>query len=137
MKILRIAATVALLAATLPALAQNQTQTPEQQEKAVYEMIQRQVDNMASALDLEDWQIFYVDSILTHDYAGLQAELLALRNSKVTNQDQYINVQDKWGEQIYNAIHGVLDEQQWQKYLKSGAGRDKKSRDKRAAKKGK
>ena len=134
MKILRIAATVALLALTLPALAQNQT--PEQQEKALYEMIQRQVDNMTTALDLEDWQVFYLDSILTHDYAGLQAELLGLRNSKVSNQDAYVQVQDKWNEQIYNAIHGVLDEPQWQKYLKSGARREKQNRDKRAAKKG-
>ena len=134
MKILRIAVIAVLLAITLPALAQQQNQTPEQQEKALYEMIQRQVDNMTTTLDLEDWQIFYVDSILTHDYAGMQAELLALRNSKVSNQDQYIQVQDKWSEQIYNAFNKVFDEKQWQKYLKSGAKREKMSRDKRAAK---
>lgn len=134
MKILRIAATAALVALALPLAAQEQT--AEQQEKALYEMIQTQVDNMEKALDLEDWQIFYVDSILTHDYRAMQAELIGLRNSKVSSQDRYYRVQDKWNEQIYNAIHGVLDEPQWQKYLKSGAAREKKNRDKRAAKKG-
>ena len=99
-------------------------------------MIQKQIDNMTKALDLDDWQIFYVDSILTHDYSGLQAEYMALQKSKVSDQNRYYQVQDKWNEQIYNAIHGVLDEQQWQKYLKSGAAREKKSRDKRAAKRG-
>jgi hypothetical protein len=134
MKILRIAAIAALVALALPLAAQEQT--AEQQEKALYEMIQTQVDNMEKALDLEDWQIFYVDSILTHDYRAMQAELIGLRNSKVSSQDRYYRVQDKWNEQIYNAIHGVLDEPQWQKYLKSGAAREKKNRDKRAAKKG-
>ncbi|MBR0110966.1 MAG: hypothetical protein IJM00_01820 [Bacteroidales bacterium] len=134
MKILRIAATAALVALALPLAAQEQT--AEQQEKALYEMIQTQVNNMEKALDLEDWQIFYVDSILTHDYRAMQAELIGLRNSKVSSQDRYYRVQDKWNEQIYNAIHGVLDEPQWQKYLKSGAAREKKNRDKRAAKKG-
>ncbi len=134
MKILRIAAIAALVALALPLAAQEQT--AEQQEKALYEMIQTQVNNMEKALDLEDWQIFYVDSILTHDYRAMQAELIGLRNSKVSSQDRYYRVQDKWNEQIYNAIHGVLDEPQWQKYLKSGAAREKKNRDKRAAKKG-
>ncbi|MBR4234117.1 MAG: hypothetical protein IKR96_06285 [Bacteroidales bacterium] len=134
MKILRIAATAALVALALPLAAQEQT--AEQQEKALYEMIQTQVNNMEKALDLEDWQIFYVDSILTHDYRAMQAELIGLRNSKISSQDRYYRVQDKWNEQIYNAIHGVLDEPQWQKYLKSGAAREKKNRDKRAAKKG-
>lgn len=134
MKILRIAAIAALVALALPLAAQEQT--AEQQEKALYEMIQTQVDNMEKALDLEDWQIFYVDSILTHDYRAMQAELIGLRNSKISSQDRYYRVQDKWNEQIYNAIHGVLDEPQWQKYLKSGAAREKKNRDKRAAKKG-
>ena len=134
MKILRIAVTTALVALALPLAAQEQT--AEQQEKALYEMIQTQVNNMEKALDLEDWQIFYVDSILTHDYRAMQAELIGLRNSKISSQDRYYRVQDKWNEQIYNAIHGVLDEPQWQKYLKSGAAREKKNRDKRAAKKG-
>ena len=85
-------------------------------------------------LGLEDWQTFYVDSILTHDYEGLRAELKSLQAAKMSNTDVYQQVQDKWAEQVYVAIQKVLDEKQWEKYLKAGAAREKKSRDKRAAK---
>ena len=85
-------------------------------------------------LDLEVWQSFYVDSILTHDYMALRDELKEMRDAKMTNTDAYQRVQDKWAEQIYIAFQKVFNEEQWAKYLKSGAARDKKSRDKRAAK---
>ena len=37
-------------------------------------------------------------------------------------------------EKNYNALHAILNEEQWTKYLKTGAARDKKARDKREAK---
>ena len=52
----------------------------------------------------------------------------------MSNADVYQQVQDKWAEQIYVALQKVLDEKQWAKYLKNGAAREKKSRDKRAEK---
>ena len=52
----------------------------------------------------------------------------------MSNTDVYQQVQDKWAEQVYVAMQKVLDEKQWEKYLKAGAAREKKSRDKRAAK---
>ena len=85
------------------------------------------------ALDLEYWQVFYVDSIMTHDYTAMTAELQELSDSKVTNTEAYERIQDKWAEQMYNAYREVFNDQQWQKYLKAGAARDKKARDKREA----
>ena len=75
-----------------------------------------------------------MDSIMRHDYTALRDELKQLQASKVTNTDLYYQIQDKWADQMYNAYQGVLDESQWKRYLKSGAEREKKSRDKRAAK---
>ena len=98
------------------------------------EFILQQVEKLETSLKLEDWQSFYVDSILTHDYHALQEELDALTEAKVSNRDLYTQASDKWAEQIYNAFHGILNEDQWAKYLKSGAGREKKARDKRKAK---
>ena len=123
----------ALLLLPLWAGAQ-QPQSEEEELKQMREAIDRMVVNYESLLNLEDWQSFYVDSILTHDYDGLRLELKSLQAAKMSNTDVYQQVQDKWAEQIYNAMQKVLDEQQWQKYLKNGAARDKKSRDKRAAK---
>ena len=75
-----------------------------------------------------------MDSILTHDYEAMRQEVKGMRDAKMTNTDGYQRVQDKWAEQVYNAFQKVFNEEQWAKYLKTGAARDKKSRDKRAAK---
>ena len=114
------------------AFAQNQS--PEEEEKQLRKAIDAQIENYTDLLKLEDWQIFYLDSILTNDFSAMMAELKELRQAKVSNQDAYMIVQDKWSEQIYNSLKGVFDENQWAKYEKSGAARDKKAREKRAAK---
>ena len=114
------------------AFAQNQS--PEEEEKQLRKAIDAQIENYTDLLKLEDWQIFYLDSILTNDFSAMMAELKELSQAKVSNQDAYMIVQDKWSEQIYNSLKGVFDDNQWAKYEKSGAARDKKARDKRAAK---
>ena len=119
----------------LPFLAgAQQPQSEEEELKQLREVIDKTVAAYETQFRLEDWQSFYVDSILTHDYDALRLELKALREAKVSNADIYQVTQDKWAEQIYNALQKVFDEDQWAKYLKSGAARDKKARDKRAAK---
>lgn len=119
----------------LPYLAgAQQPQGEEEQVKQMREAIDATVENYEKLLDLEDWQTFYVDSILTHDYDALRLELRGLQAAKMSNADVYQQVQDKWAEQIYVALQKVLDEKQWAKYLKSGAAREKKARDKRAEK---
>lgn len=117
------------------AFAQQQApQTPEQREKQMYENIQKQVDNMAESLDLEDWQIFYADSILTTNFGALAKEFEDLGKNKVSDPEVYSRLQDACMEKNYNAFRRILNEQQWAKYLKTGAARDKKARDKRAEK---
>ena len=108
--------------------------TEEEEIKQMRESIDKTVDNYANLLDLADWQIFYLDSILTHDFDAMRLELKGLRDAKMSNADAYVRTQDKWSEQIYTSLQKVFNEEQWAKYLKSGAARDKKSRDKRAAK---
>ena len=120
------------------AFAQQQgPQTPEQREKQMYENIQKQVDDMASSLDLEDWQIFYADSILTTNFGALAKEFEELGKNRVSDLEVYSRLQDSCMEKNYNAFRAILNEQQWAKYLKTGAARDKKARDKRAAKRAK
>ena len=64
----------------------------------------------------------------------MRDELKGMGEAKVGNSDLYIIVQDKWAEKTYNAVHRILNDEQWNKYLKMGAARGKKSRDKRAQK---
>lgn len=131
---MRIIIPVLFLLACLPALAQEQALTPEQREKQLYENIQKQVDDMADRLDLEDWQVFYADSILTANFGELAREYEQLGRNRVSDPDIYVRIQDGCMEKNYNAFRRILSDEQWAKYLKSGAAREKKARDKRAAK---
>ena len=123
-----------LLVPVMVLAQQQQPQTPEQREKQMYENIQKQVDNLAETLDLEDWQIFYTDSILTTNFGALAKEFEDLSKNRVSDPEVYSRLQDACMEKNYNALHTILNEEQWTKYLKTGAARDKKARDKREAK---
>jgi hypothetical protein len=119
---------------SLSLAAQEMTADEKKAEKEFYESVEREVDRMTNLLKLEDWQVFYVDSILTHDYKAMQEELRDLQQKKVSNTDMYYDIQYKWQDKIYEAYEKLFDENQWAKYLKSGAARDKKNRDKKRAK---
>ena len=115
----------------LDAFAQDQD---ADEQKRMDESIEQVLENLERNLKLESWQIFYLDSIMRHDYTGLRDELKQLQTAKAANADLYNLAQDKWMEQMYVAFQGVLNEDQWAKYQKMGAAREKKARDKRAAK---
>lgn len=115
----------------LPMAAQNQPQSPEQQEKQMMEYIDKEVKRLSDLLDLEYWQEFYVDSTLTHDYHAMSAELQKMQVAKVENSDLYMTVRDKWMEQIDVTYKRIFNEDQWKKYWKTGGQRAQKERDKR------
>lgn len=127
-------AVVCLAFSSLTVFAQQNPPSPEEQEKKLAEFIQKEVDRWETTLKLEDWQVFYVDSILNHDYRAMQEEMNSLSSAKVSNFDIYTKTSDKWAENIYVAFRKVLNGDQWAKYLKSGAARDRKAREKRKAK---
>lgn len=130
---LKILLVLALCFGMMPALFAQEPLTPEEKEKKFYEFIEKEVERYESSLKLESWQVFYVDSILTHDYRAMQEEFESLQARKVENNALYEDARDKWMQRIYDSFHRVLDDSQWAKYLKSGAGREQKAREKRAA----
>ena len=136
-RIIRSIVLCAVLSAgfSLSLAAQNMTDEEKKAEKEFHDSLEREIERLTNVLKLEDWQVFYVDSIMTHDYKAMQEELNDLRSKKVSNTDMYYDIQDKWQENMYVAFEKIFDENQWAKYLKSGAARDKKNRDKRLAKK--
>ena len=111
-----------------------QEKTPEEMEREFYENIQNEVEKCATTYNLEDWQIFYVDSIYVHNFMAMREEMMNLQKAKVENTDLYLIIQDKWAEENYNALQKVFNEEQWARYLKYGARKDKEARDRRAAK---
>ena len=106
-------------------------QEPKQPD--IYERAEMEADRLQKALDLEDWQVFYVDSTLKHDYPAMMAECDKLQASRVMNSSIYISVQDKWMEQIDATYKKIFTPEQWAAYLKSGAQRAQKAREKRKA----
>lgn len=111
------------------------TASAQQQEKPdIFGQAEEEADRLQRVLDLEDWQAFYVDSTLKHDLTAMMAEIEGLRAAKVSNSSMYVAVQDKWLETIDVTYKRIFTEEQWAAYLKSGAAKAQKARDKRKAK---
>lgn len=132
----RIVASAVLFLMLLPSLRAQQQDappsTPEEKEKKLVEYIEEKVEKLSSQLGLEYWQEFYADSTFNYNLHAMQDELEKLQKSGVQNVDMYIAVHDKWDEKTYEAFKGFLTPEQWDKYLKGGAFREKQARDKRA-----
>ena len=106
----------------------------EAMEKEFRENLDKEIDRLTNLLELEDWQVFYMDSILTHNSYGRRDEMMEMSEKKVSNIDAYSRVNDKWTEATYVAFQKIFTEEQWEKYNKTGAAKAKKARDKRAEK---
>lgn len=113
------------------AVAQSQEQKPPTAEESAASEVER----LERILKLEDWQVFYVDSTLTHDFVEMEAELKGMQEAKVGNVDLYFEVQDRWWERIETTLKKYFTEDQWKKYLKSGMTRGQKDSWKRREKK--
>ena len=98
------------------------------------EMAAEEAERLERLLDLEYWQVFYVDSTLQHDFQAMRDELIALSEAKVSNSSMYVSVQDKWMEKIDSSYRKYFTDKQWKAYLKSGAAKQQKAREKRKAK---
>jgi len=120
-----------MLCAGSDLFAQNQQQG---EQLSMEDMAIQQAEKLGESLKLEDWQVFYVDSTLRHDYVALDEEMRGLRDSKVSNTDIYMSVQDKWMQQIDDTFKKFFNTDQWERYQKMGAAKAQKARDKRKAK---
>ncbi len=122
--------TVALLASGGVATAQNQQEKPT----TLRDIAEKAADELATTLELDDYQIFRVDSTFLHDYTAMSKELEQIKRSGATNHELYVRATDKWGNTIDSTFRCLFTEEQWTKYLKTDFGREKRSRDKRMAK---
>lgn len=128
-KCLQILLALVLLSATSFEMAAQQQKQPEPSEIAA-----KEADRLADLLKLEDWQIFYVDSTLNYNISKMQEEMEQLQRSRVENTNLYYAVQDEWMEKTDRQYQKIFTPEQWAKYLKNGAARQQKARDKRKAK---
>ena len=125
-----VAALFMVMATCGEAFAQQQ----KQEAPDIFEQAEMEADRLQRILDLEDWQVFYVDSTLKHDYPAMMAEYEELKKSKVTNSSLYMAVSDKWMEKVDASYRKIFNDEQWAAYLKQGAAKAQKARAKRKAK---
>ena len=104
-------------------------QQPEKPDLNV--MAEEEADKLQKLLDLEDWQVFYVDSTLKANYAALQLEFENLQKAKVTNTAIYQEAQYKFWDSVEASYKKYFTDKQWALYLKNGAGKAQKQRAKR------
>ncbi len=124
-----VALVSAMLLACIGAAAQDQQAPPDYEALA-----EKEADRLGDLLDLNDYQIFYVDSTLKHDYVAMTDEFTDLQKSKVTNASLYQNIQDKWFDIIDASYRKIFNDEQWEAYLKSGAAKAQRAREKRREK---
>ncbi|MBO5807730.1 MAG: hypothetical protein J6R15_00080 [Bacteroidales bacterium] len=129
---MKLKSIVLISLAMLPGVNAAWAQQPE--EPDLYEQVQKETERLQRILELEDWQAFYVDSTLMHDFSAMMADYEKLQSSKVSNTSMYQAAQDKWMEQIDATYKKIFSEKQWNAYLKSGAAKMIKAREKRKAK---
>ena len=109
----------------------------EQKPLDLNELAAQEADRLQKLLDLEDWQVFYVDSTLQVNYSKLQKEMESLQKSKVSNTSIYQEARDKFMDNLDAAYRKFFTDEQWAAYLKSGAAKQQKQRAKRREKAGK
>ncbi|MGN0189853.1 MAG: hypothetical protein ACI395_10085 [Candidatus Cryptobacteroides sp.] len=109
-------------------------QDQQQKEIDVMELAEKEADRLQQLLNLDDAQVFYVDSTLKHDYPAMKDELDAMSRARVSNPDVYVSVQDKWMERIDASYKRIFNPEQWAVYQKNGGAKQQKARDKRKAK---
>ena len=121
--------TASLLMAVTPAAFAQEQGDPDPEE-----IINNQIEYLSKYIEFDDIQLYYIDSTLQSDIPQLMDELSALRSGGMANTESYQTVSDKWMDHIDKAYERFFTKEQWEKYLKTSMGREKKARDKRMAK---
>ena len=111
--------------------AQNQQQ---QKEMTFEEMVAKEAERLQKVLNLGDHQLFWVDSILTHDMAAMQTEIEKLRRQGIQEYSSFKVIQDKWIAKKDTAFMKIFSQEQWEKYLKLEK-KEKPKKEKRSRKK--
>lgn len=109
----------------------NTANAQEQPQKSPEEIAIEQADKIGKELNLNSTQLFYMDSILRHNLTEMYAEIEFARERGSQDQQTYKTLSDKWMQKTFDALKGVLDEQQYIRYLKlMGKGKEyKKGKD--------
>ncbi|MBQ0024113.1 MAG: hypothetical protein KBT00_00100 [Bacteroidales bacterium] len=106
----------------------------EQKEPDLDEVISNMVEKFTRTYELDYVQVFRLDSVLQENYPKMMDELEQARKYGAGIAESYQVVSDKWLDRTDKAIEEIFTPKQWERYMKSNYGKEKKNRDKRMAK---
>ena len=123
--------TLALLFAFAALFIFSPLAAQQQPEKSPEEYAIEEADRLEKELNLNGTQMFYVDSILRANFTSLQEDMERLKERGSEDYDTYTVTREKWIQKTMDSFKGILDEQQYIKYLKYlGKGKEyKKGKD--------
>ncbi len=100
-------------------------------EKTPQEYAAIETERLEKELNLNSHQVFYVDSILQYNFAGLMEEFEQMKKSGMQDGRNYETVRNKWTDKSLAAFKLIFTEQQYIQYLKLiGKGKEyKKGKD--------
>ncbi|NTV19571.1 MAG: hypothetical protein HGA83_09100 [Bacteroidales bacterium] len=96
---------------------QNQEQQPQ---KTPIEVASEQAERLQKELNLKDYQLFLVDSVLQRNFTDLMNEVESMKVAGIQTRESYKSVQDKWTTKTDQAFEKIFDKEQFIKYLKMG-----------------
>ena len=96
---------------------QNQEQQPQ---KTPIEVASEQAERLQKELNLKDYQLFLVDSVLQRNFTDLTNEIESMKVAGIQTRESYKSVQDKWTAKTDLAFERIFDKEQFIKYLKMG-----------------
>lgn len=118
-------------AATFTAGAQNNRQS--QTEPDFEKQIKQQVDYFIETYHLDEVQAFRLDTLLQHYLPIYTESVNKLKASGLSMMESYQPTLDKWADFFDSSYEKIFTPEQWKRYLKSTAGKEKKKRDIRMA----
>lgn len=100
-------------------------------EKTPQEYAAMETERLEKELNLNSHQVFYVDSILQQNLAGVMTEFDQMKKAGMQDGRSYETVRNKWTDKSLEAFKLIFTEQQYIQYLKLiGRGKEyKKGKD--------
>ncbi|MCF0177126.1 MAG: hypothetical protein HUJ90_00755 [Bacteroidales bacterium] len=125
------------LALSFALSAQNQAKSEQEKMQEYMKIAEEQTNQMEDLYKLDYAQVFMVDTLFQNVIPQYYSEYEAISKTGATNTESYQVVVDKWTARIDDSLERIFTPEQWKKYMKSAAGKEKVKRDKRMAERAK
>ena len=105
----------------------------QQEEPDIDKIINDYIENLCKQYDLDEVQIFLIDSTLQTNYPGMLEDFHELKAGGASSTELFQAASDKWMDKTDKSFEKIFTPAQWKKYMKSSAGKEMRQREKRMA----